>query len=341
MSVSKIKSQTVYPFLRWIERGSLLCFFLLLSQLAAAQQTFRMPPLLHPGDSVAIISPSGKATQAMVDTGCVALRKWGLVPVPLPNVLRSWHGFGGTPEERAADVLQALRDPSIKAIIATRGGDGAPHVLARIPVDTFACYPKWIIGFSDVTALLCAEARAGVMSVHASMCEALGYEGATDTVSRALHGVLMGPWPEYVVPKNPYNNPGIGRGTLVGGNMSVLCGLAGSPFDVFSLPDIILFIEDVGENMSHVDRMLHLLELRGVLGRLRGLIVGKFTKYKKPENGFEDMYHMIHTYMSRYPDVPVCYDFPTGHSHLNNFPMVVGSQAVLEVRRDSTRLTFH
>ena len=175
-----------------------LLLLLLFPQLIMAQQSFRMPSLLHPGDSVAIISPSGKATQAMVDTGCIALRKWGLVPVPMPNVLRSWHGYGGTPEERAADVLQALRDPSIKAIIATRGGDGAPHVLARIPVDTFACYPKWIIGFSDVTALLCAEARAGVMSVHASMCEALGYRVRSLRRIRIMHlrlgNLKLGQW---------------------------------------------------------------------------------------------------------------------------------------------------
>ncbi len=305
-----------------------------------AQTLFHRPLPLQPGDSIAIISPSGAATQAMVDTGCVALRRQGFVPVPMPNVLKSWHGFGGTPQERTDDLLRALRDPSIKAIMATRGGDGAPHVLSRIPVDTFACHPKWIIGFSDVTALLCAEARAGVMSIHASMCEALGYEGARDTVSRALFATLTGRWPRYVVPTHRYNQTGVARGTLVGGNMSVYGGLAGSPYDILDIPDIILFIEDTGENISHVDRMLHLLEVRGVLSRLKGLIVGKFAKYKKPDNGFDDMYHMIHTYVSRYPDLPVCYDFPVGHAHLNNFPMVVGAPVTLTVAPDSTTLDF-
>lgn len=321
-------------------RTNILLFCLTVVLTTAAQTHFRMPPPLQQGDSIAIISPSGAATQAMVDTGCVALRRWGFVPVPMPNVLKSWHGFGGTPQERTSDLLRALLDPSIKAVMATRGGDGAPHVLSRIPVDTFACYPKWIIGFSDVTALLCAEARAGVMSIHASMCEALGYEGARDTVSRTLYATLTGHWPRYVVPSHRFNQTGVAHGTLVGGNMSVYGGLAGSPYDILDIPDIILFIEDTGENISHVDRMLHMLEVRGVLSRLKGLIVGKFAKYKKPDNGFEDMYDMIHTYVRRYPDLPVCYDFPVGHAHLNNFPMVVGAPVTLTVGQESTTLTF-
>ncbi len=305
-----------------------------------AADGFVVPPFLVPGDTVAIISPSSEATQEMVDAGSKALRKWGLVPLPAPNVLCSWHGFAGTAQQRLDDLLWALRNPQVKAIIATRGGDGAPHVLAHLPVDTLAKYPKWIIGFSDVTALLCAEARAGVASVHASMCEALGYEQAQDTVSRALHGVLFGDLPTYRVPHHKYNHLGKAKGLLVGGNMSVYGGLAGSPFDILDMEDIILFIEDTGENMSHVDRMLHMLELRGVLGRLKGLIVGKFSKYKKPDQGFEDMYHMISTYMAKYPHLPVCYDFPVGHAHLNNFPMIVGAEVQLDITPSQTTLRF-
>ena len=152
-----------------------LSLVLLWTTMMQAADGFVVPPFLVPGDTVAIISPSSEATQEMVDAGSKALRKWGLVPLPAPNVLCSWHGFAGTAQQRLDDLLWALRNPQVKAIIATRGGDGAPHVLAHLPVDTLAKYPKWIIGFSDVTALLCAEARAGVASVHASMCEALGY----------------------------------------------------------------------------------------------------------------------------------------------------------------------
>lgn len=323
-----------------MRKSILLCVLSLWTIMIQAADGFIVPPFLVPGDTVAIISPSSEATQDMVDAGSRALRKWGLVPLPAPNVLKSWHGFAGTPQQRLDDLLWALRNPRVKAVIATRGGDGAPHVLAGLPLDTLAKYPKWIIGFSDVTALLCAEARAGVMSVHASMCEALGYEQAQDTVSRALHGVLFGNLPVYRVPANKYNRPGTARGRLVGGNMSVFGGLAGSPYDILDMEDIILFIEDTGENMSHVDRMLHMLELRGVLGRLKGLVVGKFSKYKKPDQGFEDMYHMISTYMAKYPDLPVCYDFPVGHAHLNNFPLIVGAEAQLDVTPSQTTLRF-
>ena len=322
-----------------IKRISLFLVLLWATVIQAADG-FVVPPFLVPGDTVAIISPSSAATQEMVDAGSQALRSWGLVPMPAPNVLRSWHGFAGTAQQRLDDLLWALRNPHVKAIIATRGGDGAPHVLAGLPVDTLAKYPKWIVGFSDVTALLCAEARAGVVSVHGSMCEALGYEQAQDTVSRALHGVLFGDLPTYQVPYHRYNHLGTARGILVGGNMSVYGGLVGSPFDILDMEDIVLFIEDTGENMSHVDRMLHMLELRGVLGRLKALVVGKFAKYKKPDQGFEDMYHMISTYMARYPDLPVCYDFPVGHAHLNNFPMMVGAEVQLDITPSHTTLRF-
>lgn len=323
-----------------MKKRLIFCLVSLCASILQAANGFVVPPFLVPGDTVAIISPSSEATQEMVDAGSRALRKWGLVPIAARNVLKSWHGYAGTPQQRRDDLLWALRNPSVKAIIATRGGDGAPQMLAELPVDSFARYPKWIIGFSDVTALLCAEARAGVMSVHGSMCEALGYEQAEDTVSRAVHDMLFGKMPVYRVPANSYNHRGVASGTLVGGNMSVYGGLVGSPFDILDIDNIILFIEDTGENMSHVARMLHMLELRGVLGRLKGLIVGKFSKYKKPDQGFEDMYHMLSTFLKKYPDLPVCFDFPVGHAHLNNFPMMVGAQVQLEINSTQTTLRF-
>ena len=121
--------------------------------------------------------------------------------------------------------------------------------------------------------------------------------------------------------------------------MSVLHGLAGSDYDPLLLPDIILFLEDTGEGISKVDRMLHNIELRGLMSHVRGIIVGQFTKYKHPDGGFTDMYDMFHEYLQRY-DIPVCYDFPVGHSHLRNFPMPVGRRASLVVNADGTTLSF-
>ena len=124
--------------------------------------------------------------------------------------------------------------------------------------------------------------------------------------------------------------------------MSVFCGLAGSDYDFLNRVDegLILFIEDTSEPMSKVDRMLHHLEIRGILSRLKGIIVGHFSKYKSPESGFADMYDMLHEYLKAY-DIPVCYDFPVGHHSGKNYPMVEGCRVRLSVEKDSTRIRFY
>ena len=308
--------------------GLLLCWMPLLS----AQ-------ILHEGDTIAIISPSSSTDTTTINGGIRTLESWGYHCVVGPNALNDYHGFAGTIDERLSDLLWALREPSVKAVMCSRGGDGAAHLLARLSLDTLRQYPKTIIGFSDVTALLCAEARAGVKGIHGSMCWALKtYEG-NDTISQTLRRLLQGELPTYRVAPHPLDIKGRAEGIVVGGNLSVYNDLAGSDFDPLLLDDIILFMEDTGEEMSKVDRMLHNLEIRGLLPHLRGIIVGQFNKYKHPENGFQDMYQMLHEYMKHY-GIPVCFDFPVGHAHLRNFPLLTGARATLEVTPEGTTLSY-
>lgn len=295
--------------------------------------------ILHEGDTIAIISPSSSTDTTTINGGIRTLESWGYHCVVGPNALNDYHGFAGTIDERLSDLLWALREPSVKAVMCSRGGDGAAHLLARLSLDTLRQYPKTIIGFSDVTALLCAEARAGVKGIHGSMCWALKtYEG-NDTISQTLRRMLQGELPTYRVAPHPLDIKGRAEGIVVGGNLSVYNDLAGSDFDPLLLDDIILFMEDTGEGMSKVDRMLHNLEIRGLLPHLRGIIVGQFNKYKHPENGFQDMYQMLHEYMKHY-GIPVCFDFPVGHAHLRNFPLLTGARATLEVTPEGTMLSY-
>ena len=294
---------------------------------------------LHEGDTIAIISPSSATDTTTINGGIRTLEKWGYHCVIGPNALNDYHGFAGTIDERLSDLLWALHNPSIKAIMCSRGGDGAAHLLARLSLDTLRQYPKPIIGFSDITALLCAEARAGVKGIHGSMCWALKtYEG-NDTISQTLRRMLQGELPTYRVAPHPLNIKGRAEGIVVGGNLSVYNDLAGSDFDPLLLDGIILFMEDTGEGMSKVDRMLHNIEVRGLLPHIRGIIVGQFNKYKHPENGFEDMFAMLHEYMKHY-QIPVCFDFPVGHAHLRNFPLLTGAKATLEVTPEGTILSY-
>ena len=307
-----------------------------------AQKPLVMPEPLRQGDTIAIISPSSTPDTAVVVKGCEALQAWGYVPVVGPHALCFDHGFAGTADERASDLLWALRDRSVRAILCSRGGDGAVQLLMRVPLNDFADHPKWLMGFSDVTALHSAQVSAGVMSIHSTMCEGLSMNTPVrDSVNAMLHDILQGHLPTYRVDSHPLNQTGEASGVLVGGNMSVFCGLAGSEYDFLNRADegLILFIEDTGETMSKVDRMLHLLEIRGILSQLRGIIVGHFSKYKAPESGFSDMYDMLHHYLQHYP-IPVCYDFPIGHHSGLNLPMVEGCNIRLSVRDEGTTVEF-
>ncbi|MBP5339391.1 MAG: LD-carboxypeptidase [Prevotella sp.] len=317
-----------------MKKGCLLLLVLCWVEVVSAQ-------FLHSGDTIAIISPSSATDTTTINGGVRTLEKWGYRCVVGRNALNDdGHGFAGTIDERLSDLLWALREPSVKAVVCSRGGDGAAHLLGRLSLDTLRRYPKLIVGFSDVTALLCAEARAGNRGIHGSMCHALKtYEG-NDTVSQTLRRMLEGELPEYRVAPHPLNVEGKAEGIVVGGNLSVYNDLAGSDFDPLLLPGIILFMEDTGEGMSKVDRMLHNMEIRGLLPNVRGIIVGQFNKYNHPENGFDDMYAMLHEYVRHY-DIPVCFDFPVGHAHLRNFPLMTGARAVLNVTSEGVTLRYN
>jgi muramoyltetrapeptide carboxypeptidase len=315
-----------------MKKGSLL--LMLLGWMSVAQAQF-----LHEGDTIALISPSSTMHPDALNGGIKTLESWGYHCVIGKNALNDYHGFAGTIDERFSDLLWALKEPSIKAIMCSRGGDGAAHLLTHLSLDTLRQYPKLIIGFSDITALLSAEARAGVKAIHGTMCHALmAYEG-NDTVSQCLRRMLQGDLPEYRVAPHPLNVEGRAEGIVVGGNLSVYNGLAGSDFDPLMLPGIILFMEDTGVGMSKVDRMLHNMEMRGLLSNIRGIIVGQFNKYKHPENGFDDMYSILHEYLRHY-NIPVCYDFPVGHAHLRNFPLLIGAKATLDVTSEGATLRY-
>ncbi|MDD7251068.1 MAG: LD-carboxypeptidase [Prevotellaceae bacterium] len=320
---------------------NLLLFTLLLPAHARRQPL--SPMWLQPGDSIAVISPSCPPEAEQIEPGMEILRQWGFRPGMGPNALKNYHSYAGTIDQRRSDLLQALCNPQVKAVICTRGGQGLAQLLYEIPLDTLRRYPKWVVGFSDITALLSAEVQAGIQSIHANMVEGIGRYPEQDSVNEVLHQLLLGHLPSYHQAPHPYNVYGKGQGLLVGGNMSVLGALADTPYDMLRQKDIILFIEDTGEGMYSVDRMFHQLMLRGVLKRVRGLIIGRFTDYK-PDLGYASMEEMLHKVIERYApdfDYPICFGFPAGHgSHRPNVPLLMGHCVTLSVSAQGTDLTF-
>lgn len=296
-----------------------------------------IPQPLQPGDTIAIVSPSSKVNAAFIDGAAQQLRLWGYRVLIGQYAYGSCGNFAGTEEERLADLRGALLNPDVKAILCARGGYGAVHLLDKINLQEIRDNAKWIIGFSDISALHAAWVRAGVASLHAPMCKHLTEECAEQSSTRYLRGILSGMMPAYQVPAHRYNRCGEAHARIVGGNMAVLCGLLRTPYDIFA-ENTILFIEDIAERTYKVERMLYNLELAGVLPRLAGLVVGQFTEYDEDPGMCATMYEMIAKRVARY-DYPVCFGFPVGHVS-DNHPIIEGAEATLSVTPEGVSLVF-
>lgn len=295
------------------------------------------PSPLTEGDKIAIISPASHILPEYVDGACRTITQLGFLPVVGAHCKGQCGGYSGSIEQRLADFNDALHNPEVKAILCSRGGYGVVHLLEYLSPDDIAENAKWLIGFSDISALHAAMAASGVASIHASMAKHLTKFGADNEATQALFGILQGQLPTYRIPAHPFNKPGTVTGTLTGGNMAVLCGLLDTEFDLLSRGDI-LFIEDVGEEVYKIERMLYNLRLSGVLPMIKGLIVGRFTDYRNPDGNGESMEQMVKRMVEPY-DFPVAFDFPVGHVD-ENMPLIEGAYVTLSVA-DPVTLQFH
>lgn len=295
------------------------------------------PSPLTKGDKIAIISPASHILPDYVDGACNAITQMGFQPVVSNHCKGQCGGYSGTIEQRLADFLEALHNPEVKAILCSRGGYGVVHLLEYLSADDIAENAKWLIGFSDISALHAAMVASGVASIHASMAKHLTQFGVDDEATVALFNILQGKLPTYQTPSHAFNKPGTASGTLTGGNMAVLCGLLDTDFDLLSRGDI-LFIEDVGEEVYKIERMLYNLRLSGVLPMIKGLIVGRFTDYRNPDGNGDSMEQMAKRMVEPY-DIPVAFDFPVGHVD-ENMPLIEGAQVTLTVA-DTVTLQFH
>lgn len=293
------------------------------------------PKPLKQGDSVAIVSPASKIDAKLVDSACATLEAWGFRPVVGSCCKGECGSFSGTVGQRLGDLRAALENPDVRAVLCSRGGYGVVQMIEHFRDSMWNNDPKWLIGFSDISALHAVSVHAGVVSVHASMCKLLT-EHPDCQCSHTLHDILTGKLPDYEVAGDERNREGSVSGTVTGGNLAVLSGLISTPYDLLK-KDHILFIEDISEAIYRVERMLYTLRLNGTLARTKALIVGQFTDYK-PSVDHQCMYDMIEKMVADY-DFPVAYNFPVGHVDYN-LPILEGAQADLTITKDKVRLTF-
>ena len=296
-----------------------------------------IPSFLNKGDLITIVAPSGKVNPEYVFRARYVLESWGWRVELEKSVSNEYGRFSGTPEERLWDLQAALDNPESKAIFCARGGYGVVHLLEKLSLETFKKNPKWLIGYSDITALHALINNAGICSIHAPMSSHLSEEGGKDKASLYLKDLLFGESICYETTTHPLNKTGEVKGILRGGNLSVLSGLRGTPHD-FPASNTILFIEDVGEKAYHIERMMYNMKLGKVLQNISGLIVGQFSECEEDPSMNKTIYESISGLVADC-DYPVCFDFPVGHAK-NNYPLICGGNTELQITTESTRLLF-
>ena len=298
------------------------------------------PAFLKKGHKVALLSPAYTTTEDVVQTTADILEDWGYKPVIGKSVGKVEAGkYAGTAEDRAKDFEEALKDTSIKAILCNRGGYGTIQLVDLIDPKLVKKNPKWVIGYSDVTTLHAMQTKAGVMSIHGTMSSSMAKSEGKDINSTLLRDLLKGEVPTYKVPKNKYNQKGKAEGILVGGNMATFVPLIGaSDIDVFRNDGIILFMEEIGENLRNIDRMFNSIQLHGVMENVKGVILGEFVD-SGTDLDFESTEAMLSQYLKQY-NIPVMCGFPAGHDDIN-VPIVMGAKVKMEVTDKGATLSFN
>lgn len=278
------------------------------------------PPTLLNGDTIAIVSPASAVDSNYIEGAAAAIQRAGFKPLILEHAAGQHGSYSGTEAERLEDLQSALDNPQVKAILCSRGGYGAVHLLPNLRLSQ----PKWIIGFSDISALHALCQVNGWQSIHASMAKELSLQRCenNEANNRLFEILRTGIMPDIEYPTQKGSIEGSTKGKLVGGNLAVLDGLIGTPYNIIN-KDTILVLEDIAEPIYKVERMLRRLRLAGILQNLRGLIIGQFTEYK-PSLDYQDMYSMIAKEVADLK-FPVSLGAPIGHVD-NNLPFIEGAE---------------
>ena len=303
-----------------------------------------IPPPLRPGDTIAIIPTARAITSGELQEGITLAESWGLKVILGAGVGRKRFQQAGTAEERAADLQAALDDEAVKAIWCARGGYGTVHLLELLDLSVLLKRPKWIIGFSDVTVLHSALHNLGACSLHAQM--PFNITGKTSESVDSLKAALFGT-PQAISrsPSDqgdgmPTDRMGTCEGQLVGGNLSILYALRGTPYDLDTTGKV-LFIEDLDELLYHVDRMVMNLKLGGLFENCAGLVLGTMTDMhdKNPADPFGLTAEAIFARTVQDKGYPVCYNFPAGHIS-DNRALALGQNVKLSVTAEGATLSF-
>ncbi len=319
-----------------IKRIFVLILFFIFNVTGYSQQKKIMPQHLKKGDTVAIVATARKIDASTLQPGIKLLESWGLKVILGKTIGKEQNQLAGADWQRATDFQEMLDNPSVKAIWAAKGGYGTVKIVDRIDFSKFKKNPKWIIGFSDVTVLHSHMNQLGFQTLHAMM--AISTASASLAAKESLRKVLFGEKLSYSVPHHVFNNLGLAKGELIGGNLSVLYSIQGSDSEV-DFTNKILFLEDLDEYLYHIDRMMTNLNRNGSLKKLKGIIIGGMTSMNDNDvpwgkNALEIIQEAVKNL-----NIPIAYNFPAGHIK-DNRALILGHVISLEVTENETKVVF-
>lgn len=298
-----------------------------------------IPPFLKAGDVIGICAPARKVSPEEMKDGIAWLTQKGFQVKESEHLYNIQNQFSGSDKERATDLQTLINDPKVKAIIFARGGYGCVRIVDQIDFSSLEKNPKWLIGFSDVTVLHShLNIHHNICTLHAPMMINLMNDKRNEEATNKIIEIITGKNIRYSENHtNPFNREGVCEGELVGGNLSLLFALAGTPSDL-ETENKILFIEDLDEYLYHIDRMMMQLKRTGKLKNLKGLIVGGMSDMRDNAIPFgKSAVEIISEAVAEY-NYPVCFDFPSGHID-RNLPLLFGAKVKLEVGKN-VDLTF-
>ncbi len=293
------------------------------------------PPYLKKGDTILIIATARARSKEAIEPAIDILKSWGLKVETGPNAFKSYHQFAGTDGQRANDLQWAIEHKTAKAILISGGGYGTMRVIDQVNFKPLLKNPKWFIGYSDTTVIHNRLCHLKMAAIHGTMAfQFTRDKAATNSIKQLLFGEEI----TYTLSKHKLNRIGIAEGEIVGGNLSLLYALSGSVDDV-SGKNKILFIEDLDEQLYHIDRMMLQLKRSGKLKHLKGLIVGGMSDMKDNAVPFGKSAEEIVLDAVKEYNYPVCFNFPAGHIE-KNMALYLGKKAKLEVTKNKVSLTY-
>jgi len=298
-----------------------------------------IPPYLQPGDTIGITCPAGYVAPERIAFCVEVLARWGFKVKIGQTIGTGQFYFSGKDEERVADLQEMLDDNNVKAILMGRGGYGTSRIIDALDFTRFREQPKWICGFSDITVLHShIHTTLGIATLHSPMSGAFNAESENSYYIQSLRKALTGEPLTYSFKASDYNRNGTAEGLLVGGNLAMLAHLSGSVSQLDTTGKI-LFIEDIGEHLYNIDRLLLNLKRSGQLEHLAGMLVGSFTDLQDTERPFgQTLEEIIWDKVEAY-DYPVAFNVPCGHD-TENITLALGQKHSLIVQEQSAFLSL-